>query len=53
MSMLDLIIAAANAQQKGGLTLEKWTYIRNHGTPDEIAEAVELMEAMGGYENLA
>lgn len=53
MSMLDLIIAAANAQQKGGITLEEFTRIRRTGTEDEIAEAVERMMAMGGYDALA
>lgn len=51
-SMLDFITAAAEAERKGGITLEEWTHIRRHGTPEEIAEAVERMEAAGGYDNL-
>lgn len=34
------------------ISLEEWTYIRNNGTPEEIAEAAERMAAAGGYENL-
>lgn len=51
-SMLDFITAAAEAERRGGITLEEWTDIRRNGTPEEIAEAVERMEAAGGYENL-
>ncbi len=51
-TMLDFIMAAAEAERKGGITLEEWTNIRRHGTPEEIAEAVERMEAAGGYDNL-
>ena len=50
-SMLDFLLAAAKAEE-GKITLEEWTYIRRHGTPEEIAEAVERMEAAGGYECL-
>lgn len=50
--MLEFIMASVEAENKGGLTLEEWTYIRRHGTPEEIAEAVERMEAAGGYDNL-
>lgn len=52
-TMLDFIMAAAEAERKGGITLEEWTNIRRNGTPEEIAEAVERMEAAGGYDNLA
>lgn len=51
-SMLDFIMAAAEAERKGGITLEEFTNIRRNGTPDEIAEAVERMVAAGGYDNL-
>ncbi len=51
-TMLDFITAAAEAERKGGITLKEWTEIRRHGTPEEIAEAVERMEAAGGYDNL-
>lgn len=52
MSMLDFITAAAEAERKGGITLEEFTRIRHHGTEEEIAEAVERMNAAGGYDNL-
>lgn len=52
MTMLDFINAIQEAESKGGITLEEWTFIRNNGTPEEIAEAVERMNAAGGYENL-
>lgn len=51
-TMLDFITAAAEAERKGGITLEEWCDIRRNGTPEEIAEAVERMEAAGGYDNL-
>ena len=52
-TMLDFIMASAEAEAKGGrLTKEEWTRIRRTGTPDEIAEAVERMNAAGGYDNL-
>ena len=51
-TMLDFITAAAEAERKGGITYEEWCSIRRHGTPEEIAEAVERMEAAGGYDNL-
>lgn len=51
-SILDFIKAAAEAERRGGITLEEWTRIRRTGTPEEIAEAVERMEAAGGYDNL-
>ncbi len=51
-TMLDFIMAAAEAERKGGITLEEWTDIRRNGTPEEIAEAVERMSAAGGYDNL-
>jgi hypothetical protein len=51
-TMLDFIMAAAEAERKGGITLEEWTRIRREGTPEEIAEAAERMAAAGGYGNL-
>jgi hypothetical protein len=51
-TMLDFIMAAAEAERKGGITLQEWTDIRRNGTPEEIAEAVARMEAAGGYDNL-
>lgn len=51
-SMMDFINAAVEAERRGGITKEEWISIRNNGTPEEIAEAVERMEAAGGYDNL-
>lgn len=52
-SMMDFINATIEYEKEGGkLTLEQWTEIRRNGTPEEIAEAVEKMEAQGGYANL-
>ena len=52
-SMLDFIMAAAEAEREGGvITKEEWTRIRRTGSPEEIAEAIERMEAAGGYDNL-
>ena len=55
-TMLDVInelVALEKAKERGTLTYDEWCHIRNNGTPEEIAEAVERMEAQGGYENLA
>lgn len=51
-SMLDFVNAAIEAERKGGITLEEFTRIRRTGTEEEIAEAVERMNAAGGYDNL-
>lgn len=51
ISLLDWIELASNPDRD--LDLEKFKYIRNHGTAEELKEAVEKMEAMGGYEALA
>lgn len=50
--MMDFINAAVEAERQGGITKKEWTFIRNNGAPEEIAEAVERMEAAGGYDNL-
>lgn len=34
-------------------TKERFKYIRNHGTEEELQEAVEQMLAAGGYDALA
>lgn len=51
-TMMDFINAAVEAERRGGITLDEWCDIRRNGTPEEIAEAVERMEAAGGYANL-
>lgn len=50
-TFLDMINAIIVAEQNP-ITLAEFTRIRNEGTPEEIEEAVQKMEAMGGYENL-
>ena len=49
VSVLDFIMMESANES---LTYEKWCNIRRYGTPDEIADAVLKMEAMGGYDNL-
>lgn len=51
-SMLDFITAAAEAERKGGITKEEFIRIRRYGTEEELIEAVERMNAAGGYDNL-
>lgn len=52
-SMLDFINATIKAEEdEAPITLDEWCDIRRNGSPDEIAEAVERMEAAGGYYNL-
>lgn len=51
-SVMDFINATIEAERQGGITYDEWCEIRRNGTPEEIAEAVERMEAAGGYENL-
>lgn len=48
ISLLDFLMANFS----GKITLEEFTYIRNHGSDEEIAEAVARMEAAGGYDAL-
>lgn len=50
-SMLDFINASIEAS-KNTITYDEWCDIRRNGTPEEIAEAVERMEAAGGYDAL-
>lgn len=53
VTMMDYINQMIERERMGDtITLEEWTYIRNNGTPEEIQEAVERMEAAGGYDNL-
>ena len=49
-SVMDFINASIEAQKT--ITYEEWCDIRRNGTPDEIAEAVDRMNAAGGYDNL-
>lgn len=51
-SVLDFITAAAEAERRCGITLEEFTRIRRHGTEEELIDAVERMNAAGGYDNL-
>lgn len=50
MTMLNYINQCI--QQDKPLTVEEFTRIRNEGTEEELIEALEKMEAAGGYENL-
>lgn len=51
-SMLEFIMASVEAERKGGITKEEFTRIRRYGTEEELIEAVEKMNAAGGYDNL-
>ena len=51
-TMMDWINTAIATEAKGTITYEEWCDIRRNGTPEEIAEAVERMAAVGGYDNL-
>ena len=48
-SVFDFIQIMASCDK---LTKEKFKYIRNNGTEEELEEAIAQMEQMGGYENL-
>lgn len=48
-SMLDFIEAAA---RKTIITREEFTRIRRYGSEEELIDAVERMNAAGGYDNL-
>lgn len=52
VTMMDFINATIAAESLDSITLEEWCHIRRNGTPEEISEAVERMEAAGGYSNL-
>ena len=51
-TLLDFIMAAAEAERRGDITKEEFTRIRRYGTEEELIEAVERMNAAGGYDNL-
>lgn len=48
-SMLDFIEAAA---RKATITREEFTRIRRYGSEEELIDAIERMNAAGGYDNL-
>lgn len=50
MTMLDYINSCINREKPP--TVEEFTRIRNFGTEEELQEALEKMEAAGGYDNL-
>ena len=50
--MLDFINSCLAVDDIETITREEFTLIRNSGDPDEIAKAVERMEAAGGYDSL-
>ena len=49
---MEFILSSIEAEQQGKISLNEWIKIRRNGTPLEIEEAVERMEAAGGYDNL-
>lgn len=52
-TILDFIMASAKVEaEEDTLTLEEWTRIRRNSDPEEIAAAIERMEAAGGYDCL-
>lgn len=52
-SMFDYMEAVIAAQsKKAAITKEEFTRIRRYGTEEELIEAVEKMNAAGGYDNL-
>lgn len=51
MSALDYLTAMADLQNNK-LTREEFKRIRNNGTEEELREAIERMNAAGGYDNL-
>lgn len=51
-SVMDFINTTIEAERRGDITYDEWCDIRRNGSPEEIAEAVERMEAVGGYDNL-
>lgn len=48
-SIFDFIQVMADSEK---LTKEKFKYIINNGSEEELGKAVTQMEQMGGYENL-
>ena len=55
-SMMDFINASIRIEERKAngdtITYDEWCDIRRNGSPEEIAEAVERMNAAGGYDNL-
>lgn len=51
-TIMDYIRMQQALASGDSITKEEFTRVRNNGTPEEIAEAVERMEAAGGYDNL-
>lgn len=52
MSILDFIQKRAEAEKRGDITLAEFTDAMRSKDPDKIQDAVEAMEAAGGYDNL-
>ena len=51
-SLYDILMKAMALDKLGDMTKLDFKQIRNHGTPEELKEAVLAMVAKGGYENL-
>ncbi len=52
MSLYDVLMKAMALDKLSDMTKEDFKRIRNHGTVEELEEAVAAMAAKGGYENL-
>ena len=51
-TLYDILMKAMALDKLGDMTKEDFKKIRNHGTEEELKEAVLAMAAKGGYENL-
>ena len=51
-NLYDILMKAMALDKLGDLTKEGFKKISNHGTEEELKEAVLAMAAKGGYENL-
>lgn len=49
LSLMDWINMSLDPDK---ITKQRFKYIRNHGTKEELEEALARMEQCGGYENL-
>ena len=52
MSVMDFITTIDNFESADALTKSKFREIRNSGDEDALVEAIEAMEAAGGYDAL-
>lgn len=52
MSVMDFINQMTHVDDEEPLTKQEFTRIRNFGSEEELKDAVERMEAAGGYDAL-